>query len=153
MTEDKKLINYGNVEIDDDISDIKIYDMVYEQLEEILENNPLVTNIPIEEMYIGRSKTAMRLGKLHGYLLSLAYRKNGLQGDYINNMTVKKHITGKGNCSKKEMGMAIQERYPELKEDLPFATSTAVTKDRYKSDDIYDAIGVALTFIEKYMEE
>ena len=152
MITDKEIIEKGNIEVESNVSDIKLYDIVYDELRHIMRTNPNISYLAIEQMYIGRPRTAMRLGKLHGYLMHPLYRENGLEPNFVNNMTLKKHITGKGNCSKKEVATALQLRYPELEGEIPFAESTAKTKGRYKTDDIYDAIGLAITFIETELE-
>ena len=90
-------------------------------------------------------KLAMRLGKLHGYILNTIYGKYGLEPDYKNIMTIKKEITGTGKASKEMVAESIYKLYPYLRKELVFAESTAITKGRYKTDDIFDAIAICLT--------
>jgi Holliday junction resolvasome RuvABC endonuclease subunit len=146
LNDEKVILDYGCIEIDTD-NDIEIYSEINEKIKKIFDDN-IIEDVFIEEMFIRSPKIAMRLGKLHGYILNTIKEKYSLDANYINIMTIKKHITGNGHAKKEKVFKCLSERYPVFCKKIGFHTSTAVTKGRYKTDDIVDAIAIALTGME-----
>jgi crossover junction endodeoxyribonuclease RuvC len=103
--------------------------------------------ISMEGQFVGgieSKKTALQLSRLRGAIM-IMFKLNNIPIKYISPPTVKKIITGKGNCDKEVVANMIITMYhnnPIVKNIGPFIDKQC--KD--KTSDIYDAIGIAASY-------
>ncbi|OQY10705.1 MAG: hypothetical protein B6I28_00500 [Fusobacteriia bacterium 4572_132] len=106
-----------------------------------------------ETTFVKQRKTAIRLAELGGSVLTALLRTVGvkvLEGYAPAN--IKKVITGKGDKEKKDVAAELQKTYPGLFFDLPFSMKELKRKKIIKTDDLYDALGVAVILRRKLVK-
>ncbi|OQY06308.1 MAG: hypothetical protein B6I28_06500 [Fusobacteriia bacterium 4572_132] len=106
-----------------------------------------------ETTFVKQKKTAIRLAELGGSVLTTLLRTVGVKIlDGYTPANIKKIITGKGDKEKKDVAAELQKTYPNLLFDLPFSMKELKRKNILKTDDLYDALGVAVILRRKIVE-
>lgn len=99
-----------------------------------------------ELTFVRYKNTAIRLSELGGSVVTTLLRiVNVHKYKGYPPGTIKKVITGKGNCLKEDVAWELQKTYPEMKEKYPFSTKELKKKNIDKTDDLYDALGCAVS--------
>ena len=93
----------------DNISyDVRCYTMG-QYVASLLELNPTIEKVFIEDVYVGRnSKTIIKLGQLRGVISALCIEIGGIEPSYINTMTIKKTIGMSGKSSKDDIARMVE---------------------------------------------
>lgn len=93
----------------------------------ILELNPSIQRIFIEDVFVGRnSKTIIKLGHLRGVISHLCIEITGLEPRYINTKNVKRLVGTSGSASKEEIHYMVTKLAKVKPETLDESDAIAV---------------------------
>jgi len=128
---------------------------LYKKIARILKQYPNIVRVCWEDQFVGakgNARIGMELSQLRGALVPLLIKRGIKIEDAINNQTVKKHLTGYGNCKKidtygpiRKIALANIEYFTEPTRDILHQEyCDGINKKNYykKNDDIFDAIGL-----------
>lgn len=136
---DEKLIDYGVLKLKDKLLSVRLGEL-YRYFDEIFFKND-IDIVVVENQFVGNKNSVLSLSKSQGVILSCS-GTNQIDVMSYYPTEIKKAITSKGNATKKEVADSLKEIYPQLNE-LPF-----IEKGTKKTDDIFDAIAIALTYFK-----
>jgi len=133
------VLDYGLIETD---SDNKLCERVYkitERLEKIINEQNVKTIVSEDQYGHFNPDTLKKLSHVRGQIMYLA-SKYDLDMYIFAPSSMKKIVTGKGNCKKEEVAKSLRKDYHIV---------DRVDEDLVKKDNISDAFGIAVSYFKK----
>lgn len=132
------VFDYGVIKTDSDNKLCARVHKITQRIEEIIKEQKVKT-IASEDQYGHlNTGTLKKLSHVRGQIMYLA-SKYQLPMVMFSPGTMKKQVTGKGNCSKEKVAEALREKYPIVE---------GIDIDLKKYDNISDALGIAVTYFK-----
>lgn len=147
------VLKIGKILTDKSMTDEETIIYIAQQIIE-LSKNYNVEFIARETTFVKHKGTAVRLSLLGGSFITtslLIIKASRLEG-YAPSQ-IKKNITGKGNCKKEDVAWQLQKTYPMLVEQYPFSTKQLKRQKIEKTDDLYDALGAAVSLRRDLLQD